>query len=130
MKGMRLMYINHGYIQGNLARSPKQVAEGVVLLTVRVRDSRINPITKRRDFHFPSFVVFGAESDKALKYLEKGQEVSIEYKLETRRKEINGETRYFEDKIVIGIQYGRKAETRSKNETPKEEPEEKPMEDN
>lgn len=126
---MILMYINRGYIQGNLARPPKQVAEGVVLLTVRVRDSRVNPTTKRRGFHYPSFVVFGAESDKALKYLEKGQEISIEYKLETRRKEINGETRYFEDKIVTGIQYGRKTQNKAED-APGEEPEEGPMEDN
>jgi len=102
------MYINKGYAEGTLARDPQKVAEGVVLLTVRIRDNRINPVTKRREFHYPTFVLFGKESDKALQHLERGQEVSIEYKLETRRKEVNNEVRYFEDKVVTNIQYGRK----------------------
>ncbi len=128
------MFINKGNIQGLLARDPKQVADGVVLLTVKVRDSRINPVTKRRDFHFPTFVIFGREADKALKYLEKNQEVNIEYKLETRRKEIDGETRYFEDKVVMNIQYGRKTMPKVKVEdVPLEEDdaaEGEPVEDN
>lgn len=103
------MYINKGYIEGTLARNPQKVAEGVVLLTVRVRDDRVNPVTKRRDFHYPTFVVFGREADKAVQYLERGQEVCLEYKLETRRKEVNGEMRRFEDKVVTRIQYGRKS---------------------
>lgn len=112
------MYINKGYIEGTLARAPQKVAEGVVLLTIRVRDTRINPVTKRRDFHYPSFVIFGKESDKALTYLVKDQEVSIEYKLETRKKEVEGKTRYFEDKVVTSITYGRKPEN---VEIPKED---------
>lgn len=103
------MYINKGYIQGSLARAPQKVAEGVVLITVRVKDDRINPTTQKRGFHFPSFVIFGREAEKTVKYLEKGQEVNVEYKLETRKKEINGEVKYFEDKVITRIQYGRKA---------------------
>ena len=106
------MYINQGYIQGTLAQDPKQVAEGVVLLIVRVRDSRINPKTNQREFHFPTFVVFGKEADKAVEHLEKNQEISLEYKLETRRKEIEGEMRYFEDKVATRVTYGRKKERR------------------
>lgn len=112
------MYINKGYVEGTLAKAPKKVAEGVVLLTVRIRDNRVNPVTKRREFHYPTFVLFGRESDKALQYLEKGQEVAIEYKLETRRKEVNGKVRFFEDKVVTNIQYGRKPQ---KEEKPKAE---------
>lgn len=127
------MYINKGYVQGNLAREPRKVAEGVVILTVRVRDSRINPITKRRDYHYPTFVIFGRESDNALKYLVKGQEVSIEYKLETRRKEVDGKTKYFEDKVVTRIQYGRKPEgarQAANAEKDKTTAEDAPVEDN
>lgn len=112
------MYINKGYIQGALAREPQKVAEGVVLLTVRVKDERVNPVSQRRDYHYPTFVIFGRESDKALQYLVKGQEVSVEYKLETRRKEVEGEIRYFEDKVVTKITYGRKPEV---VEVPKED---------
>lgn len=104
------MYINKGYIQGSLARVPQKVAEGVVLLTVRVKDTRINPTTSKRDYHYPSFVIFGRESDKAIAHLEKDQEVSIEYKLETRKKEIDGVVKYFEDKVVTSIVYGRKSD--------------------
>ena len=127
-----MLYANKGYIQGTLARDPYKVAEGVVLLTLRVRDERVNPATGRREFHFPTFVVFGRESDRILKNLVKNQEVALEYKLETRNKEINGERRYFEDKVVTKIVYGRKPEVRNaaaagaesktpKNETTKEE---------
>ncbi len=129
-----MLYANKGYIQGTLARDPYKVAEGVVLLTLRVRDERVNPATGRREFYFPTFVVFGRESDRILKNLVKNQEVALEYKLETRNKEINGERRYFEDKVVTKIVYGRKPEVRNaaaagaesktpKNETTKEEKE-------
>lgn len=120
------LYVNKGTAQGILARDPHQVAEGVVLLTVMVRDFRINPTTNRRDNHFPSFVVFGRESDKALEHLEKGQEVAVEYKIETRKKEVNGETKYFEDKVATRITYGRKPMPVAKAA----EIEELPMEDN
>ena len=103
-----MLYINKGHVQGTLARDPYKVAEGVVLLTLRVRDDRINPLTGRRDFHYPTFVVFGRESDKALRNLVRRQEVAIEYKLETRNKVIDGERRYFEDKVATRITYGRK----------------------
>lgn len=105
------MYINKGFVCGSIAGEPKKVAQGVVLLTVRVRDDRINPTTKRREFHFPNFVVFGYEADKAMQYLDRNQEVGIEYKVETRRKEINGEKRSFTDLVVVDIQYGRKSQT-------------------
>ncbi len=106
-----MLYANKGYIQGTLARDPFKVAEGVVLLTLRVRDDRINPATGRREFHYPTFVVFGRESDRAYNNLVRRQEVAIEYKLETRNKEIDGERRYFEDKVVTRIIYGRKPGT-------------------
>ena len=102
-----MLYVNKGYVQGTLARDPYKVAEGVVLLTLRVRDDRINPTTGRRDFHYPTFVVFGRESDKALNHLVRRQEVAIEYKLETRSKVIDGE----EDTLRIRstqITYGRR----------------------
>lgn len=103
------MYINNGFVAGTLARDPYKAAEGVVLLTVRVRDDRINPITKRREFHYPTFVVFGRQGDRALESLVKGQEVSIEYKLETRRKEKEGGGYdHFDDKVATRIRYGRK----------------------
>lgn len=103
------MYANRGYAEGVLSREPRKVAEGVVILTLRIRDDRTNPTTGKREFHYPSFVVFGRESDKALKFLVKGQEVSIEYKLETRRKEKEGGGfDYFEDKVATRVRYGRK----------------------
>jgi len=105
-----MLYVNKGYVQGTLARDPYKVAEGVVLLTLRVRDDRINPTTGRRDFHYPTFVIFGRESDKALNHLVRRQEVAIEYKLETRSKVIDGERRYFEDKVATQITYGRRPE--------------------
>ena len=104
------MFVNKGTAQGVIARDPHKVAEGVVLLSLRIRDSRTNPATGRKEMHFPTFVVFGPESDKALESLEKGQEAAIEYKIETRRKEVNGETRYFEDKVATKISYGAKPE--------------------
>lgn len=102
------MFYNKGIAEGVLARDPKQVANGVVLLTLRIRDDRVNPKTGKRENHFPKFVIFGKESDKALANLVKGQEVGIEYKLETGMKEKNGEVRYYEDKVVTRIKYGRK----------------------
>lgn len=105
-----MLYVNKGHVQGTLARDPYKVAEGVVLLTLRVRDDRINPLTGRRDFHYPTFVVFGRESDKALRNLVRRQEVAIEYKLETRSKMVDGERKYFEDKVATRITYGRKPE--------------------
>lgn len=111
-----MVYANKGYVQGILARDPFKVAEGVVLLTLRVRDDRINPTTRRREFYYPTFVVFGRESDRALKNLVKGQEVAIEYKIETRRKVIDGQRRYFEDKVATRIAYGRRPETAQQNE--------------
>lgn len=120
-KGVIAVYINKGYIEGVLARPPKKVAEGVVLLTVRVRDNRVNPVTKRREFHYPTFVLFGKASDKALQNLVRGQEVCIEYKLETRRKEVDGKPKFFEDKVVTNIQYGRRPAVAEQKEEPKEE---------
>lgn len=139
-----LIYTNKGHVQGVLARDPYKVAEGVVVITIRVMDDRINPKTRRRDFHFPSFVIFGKESDKAVANLVKGQEVAVDYKLETRSKDINGERKYFEDNVVLRIIYGRRPDGAKpapvKEDTPVEavfetldeshEDEDAPMEDN
>lgn len=94
-------YRNAGMIAGALRFAPRQITENVVLLTLRVPGTRLDTRTgeRRRTQYFPSFTVFGREARRAMS-LEEGQWVEIEYHLETRSKEVNGERRFFEDKIV------------------------------
>lgn len=111
------MYANIGIIEGSLAKDPRQVAEGVVIVTLRVKDFRKNPNTGRREFHYPTFTAFGKKAANILKYLEKNQQVYIEYKLETRRKEQEGGAiRKYEDKIVLDVKFGKKSENRTSTE--------------
>lgn len=115
---------NKGMCSGILASAPKKAAEGVTLITIRNIDDRINPKTRRRNVFYLPFVLFGREAEKALKYLVKGQEVYVEYKLESSTKEKDGVKEYYNDNVVTSIKYGKKPEL------PKAVAEEEPKEDN
>lgn len=101
------MYLNQGILVGYLAYDPKQVGDGVVVLTLHIRDTRRHPETGRRITHRPRVTVFGREAEKALQYLKKGQMVGIFYKQETRPLvDASGVKRTVQSCVATRIIYG------------------------
>lgn len=101
---------NKGLVAGVLAADPHKATDGVTLITLRIIDDRINPATKKRNVFYPNFVMYGREAENALKHLVKGQEIQLDYKIETRKKEVNGEPQYFTNHVVTSSKWGKRPE--------------------
>lgn len=125
------MYQNLGFAKGTLRFKPRQVSEGVVLLTLRIPGYRLDTNTGERHkvYYFPTFTLFGREAHKALQNLVEGQEVEIEYRIETRTKEVKGEKRFFEDKVITKITYGEKPKKEDDDDAAKAEEADGPQEE-
>ena len=100
-------YENKGIVQGTLARKPFLTTKGIAILVICTQSPRFNIKTKRKELVFPSFIAFGKWAETAMTSLSVGQEVKIEYHIETRKRQMpDGTFKYYEDKVATNIAAG------------------------
>lgn len=95
---------------GNLGRDPEMRygTSGVPVCTLNVATTRTwkgKDGQKQDETEWHRVTVFGAEGEACGKYLTKGRQVYVEARLQTRKYEKDGETRYSTDIIAERVQF-------------------------
>ena len=78
--------LNKGTVQGIVASDVYSPNDNVSVVTVRVKDSRVNPKIGRKPLFFIQFSAFGDKALELRQKCQKGQLIYIEYYLATSRK--------------------------------------------
>lgn len=105
------MYRNEGIVSGVLASRPMKINDSIVLIRIKVVERNIDKKTGKREVNIISAYAYGSRAEKIFKgNLEQYQEIEIRYKVKTNTKEIKGEEKTFEDKVIVDVIFGRKSD--------------------
>lgn len=109
------MNYNKAIIVGHLTKKPevKALPSGQSVANFSVATNRFytdKDGSKQEQAEFHNVVVFGKTADTCGQYLEKGQNVLIEGRLQTRSWEKDGEKRYTTEIVADNVQFGKKTE--------------------
>lgn len=101
-------YENKGIAQGAVARKPFLTKRGAALLIICTRNPRYNKKAMRQEMVYPKFVAYGQLAERAMADAVTGQEIRVEYHLETKRiVKPDGTIEYLEDKVITSMALGR-----------------------
>jgi len=110
------MYLNKAIIIGNLTRDPEERAlpSGTKVATFSVATNRIytdKEGQRQEDTQFHNIVVFGRQAETSAQYLKKGQQVTVEGRLQTRSwdDQQSGQKKYRTEIVADRVQFGQKA---------------------
>lgn len=107
--------INKGFIQGIVLKDAYSPKDNVAIITLKVKDQKINPSTGKRPVYTIQFSAFN-ENAELLKTCRKGQLVWLEYYLTTNKKtDKNGVSTFFKTRVVTDIQIGENISGQTKN---------------
>ena len=99
--------LNKGTVQGIVASDVYSPNDNVSVVTVRVKDSRVNPKIGRKPLFFIQFSAFGAKALELRQKCQKGQLIYIEYYLATSRKtDSKGVTSFFRSRVITEFSLG------------------------
>lgn len=109
------MYLNKIFIAGNLTKAPelKSLPNGTKVTTFSVATNEVykdSAGVKKEKVEFHNIVVFGRVAETSAQYLQKGQNVLIEGKIQTRSWEdkTTGEKKYRTEILASAVQFGQK----------------------
>lgn len=92
-------YINHGVIRGVLTKPAIGVKENIATFMVKIekkgRNNRLLPM-------YPTFVAYDELAER-IKQVPVNSVIEVNYRLETRRKTVNGKYVYYENNVVTDI---------------------------
>jgi single-strand DNA-binding protein len=108
------MYINRATLLGNLTHDPelRSLPSGGPVATLKLATNqtwRDREGEKQESTEFHTVVVFGKSGEAAAKYLEKGQTVFVEGRLQTRSWEQDGQKKYRTEIVADNVQFGPKS---------------------
>lgn len=99
--------INKGVIQGIVANEIFSPSDNVALITIKVKDQRINPNTKKKPTYFVQFSAFDDLATLLRCQCQKGQVVYLEYYLSTGKKtDKSGITKFYRNRVITNIIIG------------------------
>lgn len=111
--------INKGVIQGIVASEVFSPTDNVSLLTLKVKDSRINPNTKKKSTYFVQFSAFDDLAALLRCQCKKGQVVYLEYYLSTGKKtDKSGITKFYKNRVITNIIIGDEVGNRNNTVVP------------
>ena len=109
------MYLNKVMIVGNLTKAPelKSLPNGTKVTTFSVATNEVykdSAGVKKEKVEFHNIVVFGRVAETSAQYLQKGQNVLIEGKIQTRSWEdaTTKEKKYRTEILASAVQFGQK----------------------
>src|SRR3989339_900199 len=110
------MYLNKAIIVGNLTRDPELTAipSGQKVCKFGVATNRVwkdKNGAKQESTNYHNIVVWGRQAETSAQYLKKGQQVTIEGRIETRSwdDKTSGEKKYRTEIIADRVQFGPKS---------------------
>ena len=112
----KTMNLNQAILIGRMTRDPElrslPTGTAVASLSIATNSSyKDKEGNKKEQVEFHNIVVFGATAEMCSKYLEKGQEVAVRGRLQTRSWEdkTSGEKKYRTEIIAESVQFGSKS---------------------
>lgn len=100
-------FLNKGLIQGIVVNDIYSPNDNVSVVTVRVKDSRINPQTGKRSLFFVQLSAFGETAQRLRQQCQKGQLLYAEYYLATSRKtDEKGVTAFYRSRVISDFTVG------------------------
>lgn len=107
--------INKGFIQGIVLKDVYSPNDNVSIVTLKVKDVKVNPATGKRPVFTIQFSAFG-ENAQILRTCVRGQLLFLEYYLTTNKKtDANGVTSFFKTRVITNIQIGENVSGKTKN---------------
>ena len=109
------MYLNKAIVVGNVTQDPelKSLPSGVQVTNFSVATNRVyndKDGNKQEQTEFHNIVVFGRQAETSAQYLNKGQQVMVEGRLQTRSwEDQNGTKKYRTEIIADRVQFGQNA---------------------
>lgn len=105
--------INRAIIVGNITAQPelKSLPNGTAVSNFSVATNRVfknKQGEKQEQVEFHRVVVFAKQAENCAHYLTKGQQVAVEGRLQTRKWEQGGATRYMTEIVADSVRFGRK----------------------
>lgn len=99
--------INSGHCQGIIAGDVYSPKEGVALVTLKVKDSKSDPETKKRPLNFIQFIAYDELAEEFLDKGEAGRIVYVHFYLATNsRKTEDGISQFFYNRIADRAVFG------------------------
>lgn len=107
--------INMGYIQGIVLKEVYSPKDNVAIVTLKVKDPKVNPSTGKRSVYTIQFSAFN-ENAHLLRTCTKGQLIFLCYYLTTHKRiDTNGVTSFFKIRTITKIQIGENISGQTKN---------------
>lgn len=122
------MYINKAIIVGNLTRDPEKrsLPNGTAVTSLALATNRVwkdKDGNKQENTEYHNVVVFGRPAETAAQYLQKGQSVFVEGRLQTRSwDDKDGVKKYRTEIVADTVQFGPKAGGGNTNNTASQNP--------
>lgn len=120
------MYLNQANLIGNLTKDPemKEVASGGFVCVFPIATNRFYKDStgeKKQDTQFIDIVCFGKQAESSGQFLQKGSQVFITGRIQTRSWEVEGEKRFRTEVVAERVSFGNKIKKEEEDLTDKEE---------
>lgn len=107
--------INKGIAQGIVLKEIYSPNDNVAIVTLKIKDPKINPQIQKRPVYTIQFSAFG-ELAYELRTCTKGQLLYLEYYLTTNKKtDENGVTNFFKTRVITSLLIGENISGQTKN---------------
>lgn len=114
------MYLNKVQLIGNLTKPVelKATTSGIKVAQIGIATNRKYAVNgeKREEVEYHTVVVYGKQAEVITQYCNKGDQLYIEGRLQTRTWEQDGVKKYKTEIILENFQFGKKAEVRQSSE--------------
>ena len=122
------MNINRAFLYGNLTRDPelKALPSGSSVVSFGMATNRTykdKDGAKKEDTEFHNVVAFGKQAELIAQYVQKGNPLYVEGRIQTRSWDSEGEKKYRTEIVVESFQVGPKTERSQHEEAPVSEAE-------
>ena len=123
---IKVMYLNQANLIGNLTKDPemKEVASGGFVCVFPIATNRFYKDStgeKKQDTQFIDIVCFGKQAESSGQFLQKGSQVFITGRIQTRSWEVEGEKRFRTEVVAERVSFGNKIKKEEEDLTDKEE---------
>ena len=102
-----LTSINRGICQGIITNDIYYPSDNVAIVTLKVRDDRINPKTGEKAKYFIQFTAFDEQNEIIRANAQNGQILYVEYQLTTSKKmDDYGVSKFYRNRVIQNLAFG------------------------
>ena len=102
-----LTNINRGICQGIVTGDIYCPTDTVAIITLKVKDSRVNPVSGEKKKHYVQFTAFDEVAELVKDNAQTGQIIYVEYQLTSSKKmDENGVSKFYKNRVIENIVFG------------------------